>query len=107
MNGSRIAVRLGAMGMLVMGGALMAMGCVVENAPEEGDDAFVDVPDEQASQAAGDVKFHRCNTREMPEWEIQAVETEVASFMAKIKAGEASAGSGASVSNRSIPKLMC
>jgi hypothetical protein len=94
MNGSRIAVRLGAMGMLVMGGALMAMGCVVENAPEEGDDAFVDVPDEEASQAAGDVKFHRCTTREMPESEIQAVETEVASFMAKVKAGESSATAG-------------
>lgn len=94
MNGSRIAVRLGTIALLGMSGALLAMGCVMESAPEEGDDAFVEVPNEEASQPSGPVKFHRCNTREMPEWEIQAVETEVASFMAKINAGEASAISG-------------
>ena len=87
MNGSRVAVRLGAMALLVMGGAVMAMGCVMESAPEDGEDALVDVPGDEAAAAPTNLQFHRCNTREMPEWEIQSVETEVASFMANIKTG--------------------
>ncbi len=89
MNGSRIAVRLGAMALLVMGGGLMAMGCMMDTAPDDGDEAYIDVPGDEAAAAPQNPQFHRCNTREMPEWEIQAVETEVANFMANVKAGTA------------------
>lgn len=97
MNASRVALRCSAIATLVVGAGFVGMGCVVEGLPEEGDSIYVDQePTQEASQPGADVKFHRCSTREMPEWEIAAVEFEVAEYMAKVKQGQMQKPGGSS-----------
>lgn len=86
MKDSRFALRFAAMAALVSGGLLMGVGCVAETGDPEADEITVDEPgQEEAAASTGPVQYHRCNTRELSETEILAIDFEVAQFMAKTK----------------------
>jgi hypothetical protein len=102
MNRSRLAFRLSAMALLVLGGGILGMGCVVEEMAEGDAVRINNEPKEQLSKSGAAVQRHRCSTREMPEWKIDEVELEVAEYMAKAKQGQPQKSGGSPTPGPSV-----
>lgn len=96
MNRSRVAYSLAAMALLV-GGGLLAGGCVAETGEPEADEASVIAPDqEEATASAEPGQYHRCSTREVSEVEANAVEAKAIEFRAKLEQTQQKPGGASS-----------
>lgn len=74
---SHIALRVGALSMLVLGGSMLDLGCTDERMPEE------EQLGAEASSLTSNVRYQRCSTRDVPADRIARVEKEVAAHLAK------------------------
>lgn len=82
---SHIALRVGALTMLVLGGSLLGMGCMAESVPEEGNTILDERLGAEGSSFMTGAGYQRCSTRDVPADRMARVEAEVAARLASIE----------------------
>ncbi len=82
---SHIALRIGALTMLVLGGGFLGMGCLAEDVPEDGKTIVDERLGAEASSLTTGVRYQRCSTRDVPADRMARIENEVAAHLASIE----------------------
>jgi hypothetical protein len=81
---SHIALRVGALTILVLTGGLLDMGCTADRVPEQGDPIVDERLGMDESSLKTGVHYTRCSTRDVPADRIARVEAEVAAHLASV-----------------------
>ena len=82
---SFIALRVGALSMLVLAGGLLDMGCTAERVPDEGKTTLDEQLGAEGSSLTTGVRYQRCSTRDVPADRMARIEAHVAARLASIE----------------------